>query len=131
MSDEKVYYIGQQKIVLADSPKEGWIKYGLEDNKTDLVTVEQFNNMKSETAYDDGQVRVKKWIPITAKMLKILLEAEMPMGEKDFVMMQLNESIFLNYEKAVAKLFKRKDTDSVRFSQAHEVLQSTTELIND
>lgn len=131
MSEEEFTYIGTQKVVLADTPKEGWVKFTLEDKRSDLVTVEQFNSMKSDVPYDDGQVRVKKWVPVTAKMLKTLLEADMPMGDREFVMMQLEESIVLNYKKAVSKSFKRKDTEEIRFSQVHEVLQTTTELIED
>lgn len=131
MSEDKTYYVGQSKVVTADLPKEGWVKYGLENGKSGFVTVEQFNNMKSETPYEEEMVRVRKWTPVTAKLLFVLLEADIPMGEVDFVVAQMKQSVLDAYAKATSKLYKRKDEDLVRYSQLHEVIKSDTPFIEE
>ena len=124
-------YIGTKKVTSTEAPKEGWTKYTLEDNRTGLVTDEQFASMKSDTAYEDGKVVVKQWSPVTVKVLKLLLEVDMPMGDLDFIVFQIKESVLNNASKAVSKKFSRALENDIRLSQIDAVLKTDTELIKE
>lgn len=124
-------YVGQSRIVSSEPRENGFVHYDLEDGRSGLVKYDQFNSMAREAAYDDQMVMVYKWAPVSAQILKCLLDYRMPMSDLNFVTRQVQESIVENYEKAVSKLFKRQLTDHVRLDQVNEVLKTTTELIKE
>lgn len=134
---DKTYYIGQHEVVKADMPKEGWISYtimfpnmeGVEEEVTSSVLVEQFEAMKSEEPYPDGEVAVREWKACLSELMGVILKYDIQMADRDFITNQLNSSITENYRKAAAKLFKRKHIDFVRMSQIDEVLKSDTEFL--
>jgi len=121
-------YIGQSKVVKTE-PNGMFIHYETEDGRSGLVHFEQYNSMAKEAAYDDDYIMVYKWAPVSAKILKLLLEVNMPMSDLNFITKQVQQSVIDNYEKAVAKKFGRQLTDHVRLSQLDEVLKTDTELI--
>lgn len=139
MSEDKKYYIGQNEIIKADIPREGWITYtimfpnmkGELEELVETVSIEQFDAMKSETPYEDGQVPVRQWNGLISELLKTLLKYDIRMGDKDFIVQRLDASIKENFKKATAKLYKRKHNDFVRFSQIDEILKSDTEMYED
>lgn len=135
----KKYYVGQQEVTKADYPKEGWVQYTIQypnmkgelEDITETVTVEQFDAIKSETPYENGLVAVKMWNGLISELLAVLLKHDIRMGDKEFIIQRLDQSIVENYRKATAKLFKRKHGDFVRFSQVDEILKSDTEMLED
>ena len=92
---------------------------------------EQFASMVSELPYDDAEVQLRRWKPVVAKMLGVLLEADMQLGDKDFVLNRLEESLIKNYNDAVAKLFKRKHISFIRLGQIDEILKQDSEMVED
>lgn len=122
-------FIGSSKVIKDESRENGFIHYETEDGRSGLVKPDQFNNMVRKVAYDDQLVMVYKWQPVTAKVLQIMLDYDVPMADYNFIVKQISQSIVENYEKATSKLYKRQLTDHVRFSQIDEVLKTTTELI--
>lgn len=78
-----MYYIGQQKIAKLDLPKEGWVRYELENKQHDLVTVDQLQSLKSEAPYEDQNIRERKWRPLVKKLVAALRETEINLDEAD------------------------------------------------
>ena len=101
------------------------------ENMPRKATALQFDSMASELPYDDAEVQVRRWKPVVAKLLSILLEEDMQLGDKDFILTRLEESLIKNYNDAVAKLFKRKHISFIRLSQLDEVLKQDSEMVED
>lgn len=123
-------YIGQGKVIKTE-PRGQFVHYELEDGRSGLAHFEQYNSMTKEQPYNEEYAIVYKWAPVSAKILKLLLEVDMPMSDMNFVTKQVQQSIIDNYEKAVAKTFGRQLTDHIRLSQIDSVLKTTTELIKE
>lgn len=121
-------YIGQSKVVKTEA-RGVFVHYETEDGRSGYVHHEQYNSMAKIAPYDEEYILVYKWAPVSAKILKILLEVDMPMSDMNFVTKQVQQSIVDNYEKAVSKKFGRSITDHIRLSQLDEVLKSSTEII--
>lgn len=117
-------YIGKQKIQhhFYDEVIE-MVAVKLEDNTTHEFTQEQFDSVKSEDAYDDGLVVVRKWQPALHEILQVLLKNGMTMGEKDFILERLDTSIVNNYQTAVNKLFDVKHVSLISMKSVDVVLK--------
>lgn len=122
-------FIGSGKVVKMETRDNGFVHYELDSGIVGLVKSDQYDNMVKGAAYDGQMVMVLKWSPVTAQILKLLLDYQLPMSDMNFVSKQMQQSIVDNYEKACSKLFKRQSTDHVRISQIDEVLKTNTDLI--
>lgn len=122
-------FVGSSKVVKTEVKENDFIRYELEDGRSGVVKVEQYESMAKEQAYEDGLIMSYKWMPASNQMYKLLAENGMAMGEMNFVVKQLQAAILENYEKAASKLFKRQITDQVTLQQVNEVIESKTELI--
>lgn len=124
---EPVVYVGSSKVLETVKLDSGNIRVTLfEPQGVPPVldfTPEQYDSVKSETPYADAQISVRKWRLSVAKMIQILLEANMEMGDMQFVIGRLRDSLIANYGKAVAKKFGAVDEDRITLQQVDEVLQ--------
>lgn len=122
-------FIGLQKIKTEIDLGDGKIKYILENDSGDTVTKEQFESMSSETAYEDGFVRVRKWNPALEKIMPILLENDLKLIEKDFVTGRIDETIVDSYRKAAAQVFGSDFEHNITLSQIHKVLTGKDKIM--
>jgi len=114
-------YIGQKKITEYNE-MEGKVQFTLDDGSGDIVTKDQFDSIVKDEKYDDGMVRVFKWNKAVSQIMKVLLENDMRLIEKDFVMGRVDTTIVENYRTASAKLFGAKDENLISLSQINKVL---------
>jgi len=128
---DKVVYIGTKAVtkILHDGDIVFYTPVG--EDMPRKTTLSQFSSMVSELPYDDAEVQLRRWSPVVSKLLGILLEADMQLGDRDFVLNRLDESLTKNYNDAIAKMFKRKHISFVRLSQIDEILKQDSELIED
>jgi len=76
-----------------------------EDNSHDEFTAEQWEAVMADAPYDDALIPIKKWTPALTQILEILQKNKMVLGDKDFVLNRLDQSLVNNYQKAVNKYF--------------------------
>lgn len=118
---EQPQYIGQLKV-REYNEVEGKVSYLLEDSSGAIVTREQFDSMVKNAPYDDGMVRVNKWLPAVREIMEILLKNDMTLIEKDFVTGRIDATIIQNYEDAAAHAFGADYEHNISLSMIHKIL---------
>lgn len=118
----EVQYIGQLKV-REYNEVEGKVSYLLEDSSGATVTKQQFDSMVAAAPYDDGLVRVKKWLPAVRDIMEVLLRNDMTIVEKDFVLGRVDETVIQNYGIAAAKLFGADYEHNISLSMIDKVLK--------
>lgn len=86
------------------------------------MTPEQFEVVKSDTAYEDGLVTIRKWRLTVGKILTILTQDNLTMNDKDFVIQRIDQSILENYRNATAKLFGVEGQEDVTMQQIIDIV---------
>lgn len=122
-------YVGQSEVDIV-SVTEGTDLVGVlyKTGKNEDFTTEQWNDVKSDTPYPDGEIMLRKHQKLMVRILKLMVDARITMGEQEWLLEGVNRSIVENYQKSVAVLYnvpyKEKiflyDIDQVLRNQAKE-----------
>lgn len=126
--EEVAFYIGASRVLSTDQDTEtGMVKYVLEGSEMVWeCTLDQYKSMADTQPYPDGEVRIRKFTAMVKAVMQIFLENNIQMGDKDFVIQRIDETIVQNYQIAVAKALGRRHTSFVTFKQLDEILKKDT-----
>lgn len=116
-------YIGSQKIKEYNE-LDGRIQFTLENGAGDTVTVQQFESLSKEKPYDDGMIRVFKWVPAVREIMEILLKNDMRVADKQFVLGRVDETIISNYDRASAILYGVDFEHNIGLKEIHKAITS-------
>ena len=125
---EKLYY-GSSEVV-SETEKDGLIEITVAEvdskgeNYKYLLTKHQRDATVLPEAYADGQVSVKKWAATTAKILQILIDDNMQVSDRSFILQQVENNLDLKWRDAIGKLFGVDDINKVSLRQVDETLKS-------
>lgn len=125
---ETLYYGSAE--VISETEKDGLIE--IETSEVDamgknykyLLTPHQKEATVLPEAYADGQVSVKKWAATTAKILQILIDDNMQVSDRSFIIQQVENNLDLKWRDAIGKLFGVDDINKVSLKQVDETLKS-------
>lgn len=123
MAKDKKWFIGSKRVKEV-AVHEGIDLVGImyEDGSTEDFTTEQWTSIRSEEKYDDGLVTVRKHEQLMKRIVKELVDSRITIGEHDWVLQKVSESLGVNYREAISKLFQVKRPESIMLSQVHDVL---------
>jgi len=124
MAKKETYYIGSNKVKdYIVHENINLVGVMLENGKSEDYTNEQWANLKSEEAYDDGMISIRKHEKIMVRMLKEMVESRVTLQEHEWILQRLGELIGGNYRNAIAKLFDIDDPTQIMLAQIDEILQ--------
>lgn len=126
--ENKDIYVGSSKVLQVINLNDNLVEVDLLDPQGVPpklhFTKDQFESVKSDTPYSDGEISIRKWKRTIAKMLTVLLEDNLEMGDMGFVLGRLRDSLTMNADNAVAKKFNVKHQDKISLQMIDEVLKS-------
>ena len=121
-------YVGSSSVASVETLTDGMVQVTLSDPQgvppVLTFTAEQFEAVKSETPYEDSRISRRKWKLAVAKIIGILMENHMEMGDMAFVLPQVRDAISTYYQDAIAKKFGVKDEDAITLQMIDIVLKS-------
>ena len=112
MSKKENIYVGSklvQKYAIADKVGVDLVSALYEDNTSEDFTNAQWEAVRSDEKYDDGQVRQRKFNDLITGILKDLLRNNIVMMDVDFILNLVDTSIRENYKTMVSDMFGVKD----------------------
>lgn len=125
MSDEKTYYVGKsgvESIQVTENIDLVGVLY--KNGKTEDFTVEQWEAVKSELPYEDGEVSNRKHEGLMVRILKQMVKSRVTIGEQDWILQRINQSIGENYRKSIAKVYGVSFPEKIMLAQIDEVLKA-------
>lgn len=83
------------------------------DGYNEDFTKAQWEDLKSEKAYSDGEIMVRKHEKLIKRIIKDMKECRVTMLEQEWILTRTNESVLHNYEEAVSKMFGVKNKNNI------------------
>jgi hypothetical protein len=112
-SETKELFVGSKKVAnFHVSTGTNLVGVLYENGQSEDFTAEQWEGVRSETAYDDGLVAINKYEGLIKRIIREMLESRVDIKSKDWILDRVDQTIVGNYQKAVAKCFgvpKRED----------------------
>ena len=121
---EPKLYIGASEVTSVDSVDGSLYKIKLADGRNMEFTPEQWISAQSEEPYDEGLISIRKFKPVLQKLLEVFLNSNIKMGEKNFILERLDESLVQNYRAAVCKKLGVDHQDHVSLKMIDEILKA-------
>ena len=113
-------YIGKKRVQQQSRVEQlNMVSVKYDDNTTEDYSLRQFDAVKSDEPYDEGQVQIRKWKPLVKDILTGMLADSMNLGDKDFILGRVEESLVHNYEAAICKIMG--DVEHVNFINLKDV----------
>jgi hypothetical protein len=125
---DKLYYGSSE--VISETEVDGLIEITIAevdskgDNYKFLLTKHQKEATVLPEAYADGEVSAKKWAATTAKILQVLLDDNMRLADRSFIIQQVENNLDLKWRDAIGKKFGVDDVNTVSLRQVDETLKS-------
>lgn len=116
-------YIGASSIT-TDEIIDGIHHITLSDGSLEYLTHDQFVAVISPEPYKDGEITLRKWKPTVSGIMQLLLDANMQMNDKDWLMSRIDQTLVENFKTAVAKKFGVRQYDNISLKAIDEVLKS-------
>lgn len=121
----KPLYIGKTALTTVVRNEEAnLVAVALADGRKEEYSLRQFDSVAKGEAYDDGLINVYKWAPAITLFLRELLADGMQMIDKDFILNRVDESLIVNYNRAIGKIFNVNDPFHVNAKMIDVVLKS-------
>ncbi len=124
MSNKETYFVGSNKvkdyIVHENTDLVGVL---FENGKSEDYTNEQWASIKSNEAYEDGMVSVRKHEKMMQRMIKEMVDSRVTLGEKSWILERIDESIHKNYIDSVAKAYSVPFVEKIMLAQINQTLK--------
>ena len=118
-------FVGQSQVKeIAENKKVDLVGVLYENGKNEDFTVEQWEAVKSDKVYPDGEVPTRKFEALMVRIIKELVEARVTLKDHSFILERVGESIGLNYRKSIAKQFGKDKPEDITLIEIHEILKS-------
>lgn len=125
-------FVGKRKVsTFVENKDINLVAVKFADGGTDEYTLEQWAAVQSPEQYPDQEVSRRKWSPATSAILQVLLDNNLRIYEKDFILNLVDSSIVENYNRAIAMIFGVKDPTQVRVDQLDLVLKQGSTAMNE
>ena len=122
--ENKVWYVGQKEVDQV-SVTENYDLVGVlyKNGKTEDFTTEQWEGVRSETPYADGEISTRKHEALMVRILKQMVKSRVTILEQSWILEQVGSSIGENYVKSIAKIYGVANTNNIMLAQIDEVLK--------
>ena len=119
-------YVGKSKVTPVTLPN-GLISVQLPGfEEGDFIemkmTAEQWEYVKSNTPYPDGDASSRKWKITIAKILTILTQDNLQMNDREYVIQAINEKILENRSEAIAKVLNLGNLGEFTMQQIIDII---------
>jgi hypothetical protein len=123
MSD-KQYFVGSRKVkTFHVSAGTNLVGVLYEDGYNEDFTAEQWEGVRSETAYDDGMISINKYEKLCQRIIKELVNARVDLKAHEWILERVSQSIGENYRLAIAKVFGTKKPEDIMLAQIDMTLK--------
>ena len=91
--------------------------------KSEDFTAEQWEGVRSETPYEEGEVSVRKYAGLIGRIIRELRDARVDLKAHEWILERVSTSIGENYRQAIAKVFGKPNPESIMLAEIDLVLK--------
>ena len=129
--ENKKYFVGQKEVEsISISEKHDLVGILYKDGFSEDFTKAQWEDVKSEEAYNDGEISVRRHEKLIKRIIKDMKECRVTLQEHEWILQRVNETIGQNYRECLKKLFNVKNPENVMLAMIDVVLKEK-ELLKD
>ncbi len=122
--DKKTFYVGKQKVKeFTVLEKYDMVSVLYENDGNEDFTKAQWEDVRSEEVYDNGQVIFKKHDKLISRIIKDMMACRVKMSEQAWVLENASASIVNNAELAIAKSLGVEHKDDLMLAQIDAILK--------
>jgi len=130
MSKKKLY-VGKKVVAQAHvSPKYDMVSVLYENGFNEEFTKAQWDDVRSDTEYPDGEISVRKHEKLISRIIKDMKECRVTLQEHEWILQRVSESIGENYRGCLRKMFGVKEPEQIMLATVDVVLKEK-ELLKD
>ena len=116
-------YIGTNIVTNTIDLGDGNFKMVLSDG-VEYLTKDQLSLVLSDTPYADAEISKRKWNPAIQQIIQILLDNNMQMGDKEWVIQKVDGILVKNFNEGMAKKFGVVSVDNIALQTIDNILKS-------
>lgn len=125
MSDKKEIFIGQSLVKqVAENKETDLVGVLYESGKSEDFTVEQWEAVKSDKKYSDGEINIRKYEKLIQRILKEMVDARVSLLNHGFVLQKVDATIGMNYKKCLAKVFSKNKMEDLMLCEIDAILKA-------
>jgi len=95
-----------------------------ENGQNEDFTAEQWEGVRSETAYDNGLISIRKYEKLIARIIREMTNARVDLKSQEWILERVSQSIGENYRQAIAKVFSVKKSEDIMLAQIDLTLKA-------
>lgn len=121
-------YVGKQKVKdYSINEQVDLVGVLYENGKNSDFTIEQWEAVKSTTEYDDAEVSFRKFKNLIKEILGLMAKERVTlMGDRQFILQEIDGNLNTNYQLAIAKLFNVKGLEEIMLTDIDRVLKENS-----
>ena len=120
----KKIYIGQDIVKEISENKEvDLVGVLYESGRNEDFTVEQWEAVKSDKAYPDGEVSIRKFESVIKRIIGDMVDVRATLKDHSFILERVGESIGTNYRTSIAKQFGKSKPEDIMLIEIDEILK--------
>ncbi len=94
------------------------------DETDEDFTLRQWESVKSEYPYNDGEVTLRKYSAVIKEIIQLLMAERCDINSFHFPLQRVEFTIGENYRHSIAKLYGVDDVNHIHLSDIHAILTS-------
>jgi hypothetical protein len=120
----KKYYVGNREVDKINvSGKYDLVGILYKDGYNEDFTKAQWEDVRSEKAYPDGEVMIKKHEKLMKRIIKDMKECRVTLLEQEWILPRVSESIGANYRECLRKMFGVKEPENIMLAHIDVILK--------
>lgn len=125
MPNKKEIFVGQSLVKqVAENKEADLVGVLYENGKSEDFTVEQWEAVKSDEKYSDGEINVRKYEKLIQRILKEMVEARVSLLSHGFILQKVDATIGENYKKCLAKVFSKSKVEDLMLCEIDAILKA-------
>lgn len=123
-AEEPKIFVGQSIVADISEVKEvDLVSVLYENGNSEDFTAEQWEAVKSDKPYSDGEISIRKFTGLMQRIIKEMVEARVTLKDHSFILERIGESIGMNYRQAIAKQFNKNKPEDIELFAIDAILK--------
>lgn len=126
---DKILFVGSREVSQIDvSPKYDSVAILYKDGFSEDFTKAQWEDVRSEEKYDDGEISVRKHEKLIKRIIKDMKECRVTLQEHEWIIQNVNSSIGESYRACLRKMFEVKEPEQIMLAHIDIILKENDKL---
>lgn len=118
-----LYWVGEKAVIAVSKTEEvDLVGVLYADDSNEDFTTGQWESVKSDTPYSNGDVPLRKYASAIKEIIKILMAERCDINSFHFPLQRVEATIGENYRLSIAKLYGVDAVEHIHLSDIHGIL---------